>query len=79
MNKDILMGKWKQLRGKVKEQWGELTDDQLDKAEGRFDRVSGLLQEKYGYAKDEADRMLNESMDRWGEVEDRPAGTNVAR
>jgi uncharacterized protein YjbJ (UPF0337 family) len=79
MNKDILMGKWKQLRGKVKEQWGELTDDELDKAEGRFDRVSGLLQERYGYAKDEADRMLNESLDRWGGVEDRPAETKAAR
>ena len=65
MNTDILMGKWKQLRGKVKEQWGELTDDELDKAEGRFDRLSGLLQERYGYAKDEADRTLNEAIDRW--------------
>ena len=79
MNTDILMGKWKQLRGKAKEQWGKLTDDELDKAEGRFDRLSGLLQERYGYAKDEADRTLNEAIDRWGSVEDSPAGTKAPR
>ena len=80
MNKDVLMGKWKQLRGKVKEQWGQLTDDELDKAEGRFDRLSGLLQERYGYAKDEAERTLNEALDKWGEVDDdRPASMKTPR
>src|SRR4026209_2429720 len=39
MNRDILEGKWKQLKGSVKEKWGELTDDELDKAAGRFDKV----------------------------------------
>jgi uncharacterized protein YjbJ (UPF0337 family) len=59
MNRDILEGKWKQLRGKIKEQWGKLTDDELDKVQGRFDRLHGLIQEKYGYAKEKAEEELN--------------------
>ena len=58
MNRDILEGKWKQLKGSVKEKWGELTDDELDKSKGRFDKLAGLLQERYGYAKDEAEQEL---------------------
>jgi uncharacterized protein YjbJ (UPF0337 family) len=79
MNKDILTGKWKQLRGKVKERWGQLTDDELDQAEGRFDRLSGLLQEKYGYAKDEAERTLNEALEQWGSVDESAAKTKATR
>ncbi|HVQ75208.1 MAG TPA: CsbD family protein [Candidatus Binatia bacterium] len=79
MNKDILAGKWKQLRGKVQEKWGQLTDDELDKAEGRFDVVSGLLQERYGYAKDEAERVLGSALDEWSRTDDQPARTNVGR
>ena len=65
MNKDILMGKWKQMRGRVKEQWGLLTDDELDQSQGRYDRLAGLLQERYGYAKDQAERALDDALDRW--------------
>lgn len=65
MNKDILMGKWKQMRGRVKEQWGLLTDDELDQSQGRYDRLTGLLQERYGYAKDQAERALDDALDRW--------------
>jgi uncharacterized protein YjbJ (UPF0337 family) len=54
MNRDIMAGKWQQIRGKIKEEWGKLTDDDLKKAEGRFDRLSGLLREKYGYTKEKA-------------------------
>lgn len=64
MNKDILLGKWKQLKGEVKKQWGNLTDEDLDRAEGDQDKLLGILQEKYGYSKDQAqeqlDRFLNE-------------------
>ncbi len=49
INQDILEGKWKQLRGKVKQQWGKLTDDQLDQISGRGEELAGLLQEHYGY------------------------------
>jgi uncharacterized protein YjbJ (UPF0337 family) len=54
MNNDIFEGKWKQVRGNAKEWWGKLTDDDLDKVEGKFDKLIGLLQEKYGYTKQQA-------------------------
>jgi len=50
VNQDILEGKWKQLRGKVKQQWGKLTDDQLDQISGRSEELTGLIQEHYGYS-----------------------------
>jgi uncharacterized protein YjbJ (UPF0337 family) len=64
LNKDILEGKWKQLRGDIKERWGKLTDDEIDQIEGRFDKFVGKIQEKYGYSEPEAEaeikRFLNE-------------------
>ncbi|MEO8277870.1 MAG: CsbD family protein [Thermoanaerobaculia bacterium] len=60
MNKDILQGKWKQLRGSVQTQWGRLTNDDLDQVEGNGEKLLGLIQEKYGYARDEAERRLND-------------------
>ena len=54
MNEDILKGQWKQIRGKAKEWWGKLTDDDLDKIDGRYDQMVGKLQERYGYSKDKA-------------------------
>lgn len=60
MNENVLEGKWKQFRGEVKERWGELTDDELDQIEGRRDQVVGLLQEKYGYAKEDAEDEYDE-------------------
>lgn len=54
MNNDTFEGKWKQFRGQIKEWWGDLTDDDLDKVEGKADGFFGLLQEKYGYTKQEA-------------------------
>lgn len=59
MNEDILEGKWKQLRGAVREKWGELTDDDLDRVAGNRDRLMGLLQEKYGWSRDEAQREID--------------------
>ena len=63
VNEDILQGKWKQFRGKVKEEWGELTDDELDQIEGRRDQLVGLLQEKYGYSKARAEREYDNFLD----------------
>ena len=64
MNKDIFEGKWKQIRGEAKAWWGKLTDDDLDRANGKFDVLAGLLQEKYGYtrqrAADEIDKRVTE-------------------
>jgi len=54
MNKDVLEGKWKQIRGEAKAWWGKLTDDDLDRAAGKFDVLTGILQEKYGYTREAA-------------------------
>jgi uncharacterized protein YjbJ (UPF0337 family) len=61
MNWDQVAGKWKQFTGSVKQEWGKLTDDDLDYIAGTRDRLIGRLQEKYGFAKDEAERRA----DRW--------------
>lgn len=63
MNRDILEGKWKKVKGTVKEKWGELTNDELDKSAGRFEQLSGLLQERYGYAKDQAEQELDDFLE----------------
>lgn len=54
MNKDMIAGNWKQLTGKVKEQWGKLTDDDLTVIEGKRDQLIGRVQERYGIARDKA-------------------------
>ena len=64
MNRDVLEGKWKQLRGKVREEWGELTDDELDQIAGRREQLVGKVQEKYGYTRDEAERQVDDFLDR---------------
>ena len=68
MNKDVLEGKWKQLRGKVREEWGELTDDELDQIAGKRDQLVGKIQEKYGYTRDEAERRVDEFLDETEEI-----------
>lgn len=60
MNWDIVEGKWAQLKGAVKEKWGDLTDDELTQVEGKKDKIAGILQEKYGLTKDEADKHLDD-------------------
>jgi uncharacterized protein YjbJ (UPF0337 family) len=59
MNEDILSGKWNQLKGEVKKQWGKLTDDELDQIAGQRDKLLGKMQEKYGYARFDAERELD--------------------
>ena len=54
MNQDILEGKWKQIRGEAKAWWGKLTDDDLDRAAGKYDVLTGIIQEKYGYTRERA-------------------------
>ena len=56
MNWDQIAGQWKQFTGSIKQEWGKLTDDDLDYIGGTKDRLIGRLQEKYGYAREEADR-----------------------
>jgi uncharacterized protein YjbJ (UPF0337 family) len=58
MNQDILAGKWKQMRGQVKQWWGKLTDDDLDRIDGAMDKLAGTLQERYGWERDEVEREM---------------------
>jgi uncharacterized protein YjbJ (UPF0337 family) len=59
MNWDRIEGNWKQFKGQAKEQWGKLTDDDFDRAAGRRDQLAGRIQERYGVAKDEAEREID--------------------
>jgi uncharacterized protein YjbJ (UPF0337 family) len=70
MNRNILQGKWKQLRGEIRERWGELTNDDLDQIAGQSDKLAGILQERYGYTQMEAERQIEEFLDEWGEGSD---------
>ncbi|MBW6398307.1 CsbD family protein [Roseomonas sp. HJA6] len=58
MNSDTISGNWKQLKGKVKEQWGKLTDDDITVIEGKRDQLVGRVQERYGIAKDKAEEQV---------------------
>lgn len=60
MNWDQLKGDWKRFKGQVREKWGDLTDDELEVLRGKRDQFEGLLQKKYGIAKEEAKRQLDE-------------------
>ena len=76
MNWDRIEGNWKQVTGKAKEQWGKLSDDDFGVVAGRRDQLAGKIQERYGVAKDEAERQLSEwqrkATDAWfGKVDDK--------
>jgi len=60
MNWDQVTGKWKQFKGQVKQKWGKLTDDDLDVIAGKRDQFCGKLQERYGYAKEQAEKEVDE-------------------
>jgi uncharacterized protein YjbJ (UPF0337 family) len=77
MNADVMEGKWKQMRGQMKEWWGKLTDDDFDVIAGKKDQLVGKLQEKYGWAKRDAE---DEVARRFREIDtatrpSKPAGT----
>lgn len=59
MNWDIFEGRWNQLKGDLRSQWGKLTDSDLENAAGKKDKLVGIIQERYGIMKDEAERQLD--------------------
>jgi uncharacterized protein YjbJ (UPF0337 family) len=61
MNRDTLKGQWMQLKGKVREQWGQLTDDEIDQIQGNAEMLIGKLQERYGRSRQQAEQ----DFDRW--------------
>jgi uncharacterized protein YjbJ (UPF0337 family) len=65
--KDVLEGKWKQIRGEMKQWWGRLTDDDFDQINGSRDKLIGKLQERYGYAKDKAEAELDRRLSTYDE------------
>ncbi len=64
MNEDIIKGKWKQLTGEARKLWGRLTDDELDQAQGQADKLAGLIQERYGRTREEAESEVKDFLSR---------------
>ena len=60
MNEDTLKGNWLQVKGKIKEQWGKLTDDDLDVIAGKRDQLVGKIQERHGIARDDAEKQVSD-------------------
>jgi len=60
MNWDQIEGKWKELKGRARSSWGELTDDELDQVGGRKDELVGRIQQRYGVEREEAERQVND-------------------
>jgi uncharacterized protein YjbJ (UPF0337 family) len=65
MNRDELVGDWNQVKGKIREKWGDLTDDDLDRIAGKRDQLVGKIQEKYGKAREDVERELDEFEKKW--------------
>lgn len=66
MNKDIAAGNFKQMKGKIKQQWGMLTDDEIDQIQGNTEVLAGKLQERYGWEREEAERQVKDFSRRHG-------------
>jgi len=64
MNHDIIAGNWKQLKGKIKQQWGELTDDHIEQIDGKRELLAGKIQELYGVSRDEVEKQLRDFEER---------------
>jgi uncharacterized protein YjbJ (UPF0337 family) len=66
MNQDILSGKWKQMRGELKTWWGKLTDDDFERIGGQKDKLVGLIQERYGYTREQAEQEVERRLQEYG-------------
>jgi len=65
MNWDQVQGQWKQLKGSMREQWGKLTDDDIEQVAGDRDKLVGKIQERYGYEKDRAQKFIDEAISKF--------------
>jgi uncharacterized protein YjbJ (UPF0337 family) len=63
MNDDVLKGNWKQMKGRLKQWWGRLTDDDVDRISGNAEELIGVLQERYGYEREEAEAEVSRRME----------------
>jgi uncharacterized protein YjbJ (UPF0337 family) len=75
MNSDQLQGKWKQIKGSVKERWGKLTEDDINVIDGKHDQLVGKIQERYGIAREAAQKQVDE----WNAAESRQADMEQRR
>jgi uncharacterized protein YjbJ (UPF0337 family) len=64
MNEDIIKGKWHEIKGQLKQQWGKLTDDEITQMRGSYEELEGILQKKYGYQKDQAEKEIETFLNR---------------
>jgi uncharacterized protein YjbJ (UPF0337 family) len=64
MNWDMIQGRWKELKGSARQQWGRLTDDELERAAGDREKLAGLIQERYGQSKEQAHQEVDSWMER---------------
>lgn len=62
MNKEIFKGHWNEMKGKIEQQWGKFTNDEVQHLQGNYDEFLGAMQKKYGYEKEEAEKQINEFM-----------------
>ena len=70
MNWDVVKGDWKQAKGKAREKWGKLTDDDMDTLHGDYEQVVGKLQERYGWSRDQAEKSAKEFADSHQKIEE---------
>jgi uncharacterized protein YjbJ (UPF0337 family) len=68
MNTDVIKGKWLQIKGEIQNQWGKLTNDDVDQIEGNTDKLIGKLQERYGYARDRAQQEIDRFTQQWADA-----------
>jgi uncharacterized protein YjbJ (UPF0337 family) len=74
MNQDVFTGQWKQMRGELKSWWGKLADDDLERIGGRKDKLIGVVQEKYGYAREQAQQEVERRLKEYGDKMRSPNG-----
>lgn len=70
MNEQVLKGKWKDIKGEIQKTWGKLTGDEIEKTKGDMTSMSGLLQQKYGLAKDDANKRLSRIYDSYDDTKE---------
>lgn len=68
INKDIIEGKWKEIKGELRKTWGNITDDEFEKTKGDATAIAGIVQQRYGIAKEDASKKVGDLFDRYGEA-----------
>ena len=83
LNEDTMKGKWNEIKGEIKTQWGKMTDDELEKSSGNITSIAGLIQQRYGAKKEEVQEKLNGILAKFSkkteEVKDRMQNENSSK